>query len=71
MKSVNVINNLQREYQKAVNMWVSNEDPMNSEIPNIQVVDRVVIRDRTSFLVSSTMRDSILSIGRVSVTSLF
>lgn len=71
MKSINVINNLQKEYQKAVNMWVSNEDPLNSEIPNIKIVDRVVIRDRTAFLVSSTVRDSILSIGRVSAASLF
>jgi len=56
MKNVNVINDLQLDYQNAFKAWMHMNTGQEFNYAEVRVIEKVITPNRTSFLVSSGMR---------------
>ena len=61
MKTVNVINNLQKEYQDAFRAWVNANTGQEFNYARVKTVEIVTTQGRASFMVSSITRTHVLN----------
>jgi len=61
MKTVNVINDLQDDYQNAFKAWANMNTGQEFNYAKVEVIEKVIQGDQTSFVVSALIRTNVLN----------